>query len=158
MAALIAQGLHALATALDAVPRSVFGASLPGSCSSCSPPGEGVGAACPPCPGGSAGSQYPFSATAASSMTGSCWIAAAAMLMASSRLCWSSNWWRKEIQCCPPQKRAQEGWAGSGQPSAGQRGEGAAVGDTRRKQRYSCDRKRLSMKEHSGVHEEEHDH
>lgn len=48
-------------------------------------------AACFPRPGGSSGSQHPFSDTAASSVRGSCWIAAAAMLMASSRLCCSSN-------------------------------------------------------------------
>jgi len=49
------------------------------------------GLGCSSCLGGSAGSQQPFSVTAASSVTGSCWIAAAAMLMASSRLCCSSS-------------------------------------------------------------------
>lgn len=54
------------------------------------PPWRTGSGCCSPRPGGSAGSQHPFSDTAASGVTGSCWIAAAAMLMASSRLCCSS--------------------------------------------------------------------
>lgn len=80
---------------LDTFPRSctapLLRASWPGSCCSRRPRREQAWAAGSPCPGGSAGSQHPFSETAASSVTGSCWIAAAAMLMASSRLCCSSS-------------------------------------------------------------------